>query len=113
MSTSACLGGLSALEVKRLDVFNDVPAESKLCRRQLIEVPTGFGAFFGERASFAGRDVRIKDLGRIYPKRPVHFAFGEPMTVTGNGREQQARIVKFIEDKLQVWKKEEVRPSKA
>lgn len=45
----------------------------------------------------------IRDLGRIYPRRPIRFCFGEPMEVTGNGREQHEKIIHFIEGKLKEW----------
>ena len=45
----------------------------------------------------------IKDFGRIKPECPVHFAFGEPMTVEGTGRDCQQEIVRFIESKYKQW----------
>jgi len=45
----------------------------------------------------------IRDFGRIDPSCPVHFAFGEPMEVEGNGRGCQQRIVQFIEEKYRQW----------
>lgn len=46
----------------------------------------------------------IKDFGPIVPSRTVHFAFGEPMQVTGKGQEEQQRIVAFIEEHLERWR---------
>lgn len=46
----------------------------------------------------------VKDFGPIVPSRTIHFAFGEPMEVTGRGQEEQARIVAFIEEHLEKWK---------
>ena len=48
----------------------------------------------------------IKDFGPILPARTIHFAFGEPMEVTGKGQEQQQRIVDFIEEHLRIWRSE-------
>lgn len=45
----------------------------------------------------------VKDIGRIHPDRTVHFCFGEPMEITGNGREQHEKIVGFIMGKLTEW----------
>ncbi|MGL4855062.1 MAG: lysophospholipid acyltransferase family protein [Lentisphaeria bacterium] len=45
----------------------------------------------------------IKDLGPFYPDRKVFVEIGEPMTVTGNGKEEHEKVVKFIEEKLQKW----------
>lgn len=45
----------------------------------------------------------IKDFGTISPKIPVHIAFGDPITVTGNGKAAQEIIVQFISEKLREW----------
>jgi len=50
---------------------------------------------------------RVKDFGPIIPSRTVHFAFGEPMEVTGNGQEEQQRTVDFIQGKLEGWTAED------
>ena len=50
-----------------------------------------------------GRGWPIKDLGRIRPEIPIHFAFGEPMEVTGNGRDQHEQVIRFIEEKIDQW----------
>jgi 1-acyl-sn-glycerol-3-phosphate acyltransferase len=46
---------------------------------------------------------RLKDFGPVFPDRKVHFAFGEPMTISGNGADQQKAIVEFIQTKLKSW----------
>ncbi|NOY85999.1 MAG: 1-acyl-sn-glycerol-3-phosphate acyltransferase [Deltaproteobacteria bacterium] len=46
----------------------------------------------------------VKDFGKIHAKIPAHICFGEPMTVSGNGRDEQERIVGFIREKLEKWK---------
>ena len=46
----------------------------------------------------------IKDFGPIIPSRTIHFAFGEPMQVSGKGQEEQQRIVDFIQGNLEGWK---------
>ena len=45
----------------------------------------------------------VKDLGPIRPDKPIRFAFGAPITVTGNGREAQDTTVRFISEKLRSW----------
>jgi 1-acyl-sn-glycerol-3-phosphate acyltransferase len=45
----------------------------------------------------------VKDCGPIHPERPVRLSFGEPMAVTGNGRDAQAAIVAFITARMQEW----------
>lgn len=53
----------------------------------------GIGGIFGA----------LKDYGRIRPQLPVRFAFGEPMTVRGNGKEEHAATYNFIRKKLGEW----------
>jgi 1-acyl-sn-glycerol-3-phosphate acyltransferase len=45
----------------------------------------------------------VKNFGKISPRIPVHFAFGDPITVTGNGKAAQEKIVRFISEKLLEW----------
>ncbi len=47
----------------------------------------------------------IKDMGIIRPNIPTHIAFGEPMEITGNGRDQHEQAITFIEDKINQWAK--------
>lgn len=58
------------------------------------------------RSDAWGNGKRMKDLGKIDPSRPVHFAFGNPMAVHGNGREEHERIIAFINEKLRDWFRE-------
>lgn len=48
----------------------------------------------------------VKEFGPIHPERPVRVAFGEPITVTGRGKEEHEQVVRFIEGKLEKWKTE-------
>ncbi len=48
----------------------------------------------------------IKDLGRIKPDVPTHFAFGAPLTIKGKGKEEQQQIVEFISEKIKRWETE-------
>ncbi len=45
----------------------------------------------------------IKDLGRIHPEMPTHFAFGAPIIVTGKGKEEHSQVIDFIKGKLDSW----------
>ena len=45
----------------------------------------------------------VRDFGAINPEKPVRFSFGEPIEVTGNGREAQDEVVRFIREKLDTW----------
>jgi 1-acyl-sn-glycerol-3-phosphate acyltransferase len=45
----------------------------------------------------------LKDFGPFQNDRPVHFAFGEPLAITGNGKEQNDAVIRFIGEKLAEW----------
>jgi 1-acyl-sn-glycerol-3-phosphate acyltransferase len=45
----------------------------------------------------------LKDYGRIDPSRPVHFAFGRPLTIRDRGTEEHEEIISFITEKLKEW----------
>ena len=55
------------------------------------------------RTDFLANGRFLKDLGPIRRNRPVWFEFGEPFDVTGSGKEEQARVVEFIESHLRDW----------
>jgi len=55
------------------------------------------------KTDFWGFGRFTKYLGPIDRSKVVHIAFGEPMDVTGNGREEHQKIVEFIQDHLNVW----------
>lgn len=46
----------------------------------------------------------FKDYGGLYPQRPIHFAFGEPLaTEGGHSRHTQQQVVAFIMEHLRTW----------
>jgi len=45
----------------------------------------------------------VKDIGRVDRHKPLHFEYGEPMTVERNEREVHERVVQFISDCLRKW----------
>lgn len=47
----------------------------------------------------------IKDFGKIRPERTIHFSFAQPITISGQGKEEHQRICDFIEGKLKEWEK--------
>lgn len=49
---------------------------------------------------------RFKDFGKIDPTRPVHVAFGDPMTITGKGNEEHQAVIDFIQTHLDEWQAE-------
>ncbi len=45
----------------------------------------------------------LKDYGRIFPARQVHFAFGKPMWIRDRGAEEHAAVIEFISSRLKEW----------
>ena len=45
----------------------------------------------------------VKDLGHISRNKPIHMAFGEPMTITATGKQENTRIIEFIISHLKEW----------
>jgi 1-acyl-sn-glycerol-3-phosphate acyltransferase len=45
----------------------------------------------------------MKDLGHISRNKPIHFAFGEPLTISGNGKKENAEIIDFVISHLKEW----------
>jgi len=55
------------------------------------------------RTDFWKNGKIIKDLGPLDRSAPVMIKFGEPLTVTGTGKNEHSRIVKFITSCLEEW----------
>jgi len=53
-----------------------------------------------------GKGAFIKDFGTIRPGIPVHICFGEPLNVSGAGREEHEKVMSFIQGKLEGWRME-------
>ena len=58
---------------------------------------------FALRTDFWGNGKLIKELGPIDRHKPIHIRFGEPFRVTGNGKEENQRIIDFIKVALKEW----------
>ena len=56
-----------------------------------------------DRFHRAGRFLR--DLGPVHPEKDVRFEFAPPLEITGNGQEQQRKIIEFIRSRFEAWKK--------
>jgi 1-acyl-sn-glycerol-3-phosphate acyltransferase len=56
------------------------------------------------KTDFWGNGKLIKEIGPLDHKKHIHIRFGEPMKITGNGKEQNQRIIDFINASLQEWK---------
>lgn len=55
-----------------------------------------------------GNGKLIKEAGKIDPSKPVHIAFGEPLSITGNGAEEHQKIIEFIAGKFKEWGRPEL-----
>jgi 1-acyl-sn-glycerol-3-phosphate acyltransferase len=58
------------------------------------------------KTDFWGNGRLIKDIGKLDHTKTIHIKFDEPITVTGNGREENQKIISFIQDNLKAWESE-------
>jgi 1-acyl-sn-glycerol-3-phosphate acyltransferase len=56
------------------------------------------------KTDFWGNGKLIKELGPLDNKKTIYFKFGEPFSITGNGKDDNQRIIDFIHTSLQEWK---------
>ena len=57
------------------------------------------------KTDFWGNGKIIKDIGPIRRKEPVCISFGEPVSITGNGKAEHKQVVEFISGKIDEFKK--------
>ncbi|MBK7107360.1 MAG: 1-acyl-sn-glycerol-3-phosphate acyltransferase [Ignavibacteriae bacterium] len=50
-----------------------------------------------------GNGKLVKEFGKIDPAKKVHFEFGKPINVEGNGNEQHEFVLNFITQKFTDW----------
>lgn len=55
------------------------------------------------KTDFWGNGKFIKEIGPLDHKKPIHIKFGEPFSITGNGKEENQRIIDFIKSNLAIW----------
>jgi 1-acyl-sn-glycerol-3-phosphate acyltransferase len=55
------------------------------------------------KTDFHGSGRWLKDVGPIYPQRPIHFKFGNPISIVGNGQAAHRQVVEFITQNLTAW----------
>ena len=55
------------------------------------------------KTDFWGNGKYLKDLGVIRRKEPVYFEFGEPVTISGRGKQEHEQITDFIVSRLKLW----------
>jgi len=56
------------------------------------------------KTDFWGNGKVIKELGPIDRHKHIYFKFGEPMKITGSGKEENLQIIEFIKSSLEEWK---------
>lgn len=55
------------------------------------------------KTDFHGLGKVVRDFGPVHRERTVHFEFGPPVEVTGNGREAHEESLRFIASALDRW----------
>lgn len=55
------------------------------------------------KTDFWGNGTLVKELGPIDRHKHIHIKFGEPMRVAGNGKEENQKIIEFIQSSLKEW----------
>jgi len=55
------------------------------------------------KTDYWGNGRIIKELGPIDRHKPIFIRFGEPFQVTGSGKEENKRIIDFIQSSLAEW----------
>jgi 1-acyl-sn-glycerol-3-phosphate acyltransferase len=77
------------------------PLGIKLAKKAGVEVvPVAI------KTDFWGNGKWIKEIGPLDNKKPIHIKFGEPFPVTGNGKEENQKIIEFIQSSLEEWNAE-------
>jgi 1-acyl-sn-glycerol-3-phosphate acyltransferase len=56
------------------------------------------------KTDYWGNGKIIKEIGPIDHKKTIYIKFGEPFHITGNGKEENSRIINFIQTSLDEWK---------
>ncbi len=57
------------------------------------------------KTDFWGNGKKFKDFGPIDPSKRIHMAFGELLTIEGNGKDQHRQCIEFIQSHLHRWQK--------
>lgn len=57
------------------------------------------------KTDFWGNGKLIKDIGPVRRKEPICMTFGEPISISGNGKAEHKQVVEFITNKIEEFKK--------
>jgi 1-acyl-sn-glycerol-3-phosphate acyltransferase len=58
------------------------------------------------KTDFWGNGKWIKEIGPIDSEKHIHIKFGEPIKITSNGKEENQKIIEFIQASLKEWNME-------
>lgn len=70
----------------------------KLAKRAGVKVVP-----FALKTDFWGQGKLIKELGPLDSKKPIYFKFGEPFAIESTGKEENQKIIDFIQTSLAEW----------
>jgi 1-acyl-sn-glycerol-3-phosphate acyltransferase len=80
------------------DKFNTLGV--KLAKRANVPVVP-----FALKTDAWGLGRRLKDFGKISPEKTVRIYFGNPMHISGSGKQEHNKIIEFISAKLNDWRR--------
>jgi 1-acyl-sn-glycerol-3-phosphate acyltransferase len=55
------------------------------------------------KTDFWGNGKLIKEVGKLDHSKEIHIKFGEPFTISGNGKEENQKVINFIIENLKAW----------
>ena len=55
------------------------------------------------KTNFVKTGKKFRDLGPVDINEEIYFDFGDPIEVTGNGKEAQQAVIEFIQSRLNEW----------
>jgi 1-acyl-sn-glycerol-3-phosphate acyltransferase len=88
-------------QATRSTVFNPEKFNTlgvKLARRAKVPViPVAL------KTDFWGTGALVKDFGPINSGRTIHVEYGQPISISGSGKEEHKQVVAFIKDRLLGW----------
>jgi 1-acyl-sn-glycerol-3-phosphate acyltransferase len=60
------------------------------------------------KTDFWGNGRIVKELGPLDSSKHIHLRFGEPFELKGTGRDENQKIISFIQASLEEWEKEDL-----